>query len=165
MLSGIEFGTVRRLFDKCHVVWDFQCPRTMAGGAVQHHRDLFIYMPPGYLCEEDRQRGRVHIGENEGVEFSILRAHCSKGVYVLSNDLAASLGAHPRLTPRTPGIRDASKSSFILKHEPKAAPMQYCLDLPLGDDSGGKRLGTLRGQWHPPWDGVEEEQFFANRAA
>ena len=146
MFGRIEFRTVRRLFDKGDVVGDLQRSRTMTRCAVQHHRNVFVQMSSGYFGEKDRQRGRVHVGENEGVEFPVLWAHGSEGVRVLSNDLAAGLWTHSRLAPRPSGVRNAPEPSFILKHKPKTAPMQHRLDPPFDDDSGEKRLGILCGQ-------------------
>ena len=163
MLGGIEFRTVRRLLDEGHVVGDLQRPRPMTRSAVQDHRDLLIGMALRYFREKHGQRGRVHIRQNEGIEFPILRADGGERVGVLANDLAAGFGPLSRLAPRTSRVGDPAEPAFILEHQAEAATREDRFDFSLDDHSGGKKHGTLRERRDLPWDDGVRGRFCASR--
>lgn len=140
MLGGIEFRTVRRLFDERHIVGDLQRSRTMTGSAVQHHRDVLIRMSLRHLRKEDRQRRRIHVRKDQRIEFSILWTDGGEGVGVLPDDLASGLGTLSRLTPCPSRVGDSAEAALILEHQPEATTMQDRFDFSPGDHSGGKKL-------------------------
>ncbi len=120
-------------------LWNDERSRSVAGGAIMHPEDEIVRMACRDFRKKDRERGGIHVRQNQRVEFAVGWTDGSVGIRVLTDDLAMRDRSRPWRTPATVRIGDPSEASLILEHQPEMAPREESGNLPPCNDCGGKR--------------------------
>jgi hypothetical protein len=94
----------------------------MPAGPVQEHQNMFAGMPAGHFGQKARHGRRVGVGQDQAVEFPVVRTDAAEDMRVLAHPIDGHLRPATRRRPAPDRIAHPAKPGFILKQQSQRLP-------------------------------------------